>query len=48
MRRQKYKNIQRSYLQNDNVTKRWHLGLLAIVISWRLSIVSTKECVLLG
>jgi hypothetical protein len=48
MKRQNYKNIQRGYLPNDNVTKRWHLGLS--VVSCLLSGVccSIKECVLLG
>jgi len=35
MKRQKYKNIQRRYFKNDNVTKPWHLGLS--VVSCRLS-----------
>jgi hypothetical protein len=47
MSRQNYKNIQRGYLPNDNVTMRWHRGVLAIVVCCRLSVVSTKECVLL-
>lgn len=40
MSRQNYKNIQRGYLLNDNVTKHWHRGLLAIVVCYRLSVVS--------
>lgn len=48
MKRQNYKNIQRSYLPNDNVTKRWQRGLWVMVVSFRFSVVGTKECVLLG
>jgi hypothetical protein len=48
MRRQKYKNIQRGYLMNDNVTMCWHLGVSTKAVCCRLSVVSKEDCVLLS